>query len=225
VHRQRGFTYLGLIVLVTIIGLVGALTLKADALLRRAAAEEELLETGAMFSAALQSYASVTPPGQPPLPPTLQDLLRDPRFPDPRRHLRKIFVDPMTGKDEWGVVYANGEKGVVAVYSLSQAKPLKIANFDARFANFDNKEHISDWKFTATGQGVLKVAVTTDRRRPDRRHESPPVEPPQVEPPRMDPQPPEPPEAEPREPEPREPEPQPPAPEPPAPADPAPAEP
>jgi hypothetical protein len=36
------------------------------------------------------------------------------------------------------------------VYSLSQARPLKVANFDARFVNFANKEHVSDWKFTAT---------------------------------------------------------------------------
>ncbi|GAB3409497.1 type II secretion system GspH family protein [Massilia agilis] len=172
-RRQHGFTYLGLIVLVTIIGMVGALTLKADALLRRAAAEEELLETGAAFSAALQSYAAATPRGQPTQPPTLQDLLRDPRFPNTRRHLRKIFVDPITGKAEWGIVYANGEKGVVAVYSLSKARPLKVANFDERFAGFAGKEHISDWKFTAAGLGVLqqgqpleKIAVSS-RDRPE----------------------------------------------------------
>lgn len=155
-RRQQGFTYLGLIILITVIGLVGAMTLKADALLRRAAAEEELLEIGAEFSVALQSYAAATPRGQPTQPASLELLLRDPRFPQPRRHLRKIFVDPVTGKAEWGVVYANGEKGVVAVYSLSQAKPLKIGNFDARFANFAGKKHISDWKFTAAGQGILE---------------------------------------------------------------------
>lgn len=148
-NRQTGFTYLGLIILVTVIGMVGALTLKADALLRRAAAEEELLEIGAMFSSALQSYASATPQGQPVQPPGLQDLLLDPRFPVPRRHLRKIFVDPMTGKPEWGIVYANGNRGVIAVYSLSQAKPLKVSNFDPRFSRFENKGRISDWMFTS----------------------------------------------------------------------------
>jgi type II secretory pathway pseudopilin PulG len=155
-RRQQGFTYLGLIILITIIGLVGALTLRADALLRRAAAEEELLEIGAEFGAALQSYAAATPGGQPALPPGLEQLLRDPRFPVPRRHLRKIFVDPMTGRAEWGIVHATGDKGVLAVYSLSRARPLKIANFDARFANFGDKKRISDWKFTAAGQGILQ---------------------------------------------------------------------
>jgi type II secretory pathway pseudopilin PulG len=167
-RREDGFTYLGLIIFVTIIGLVGAATLKVDSLLRRAAAEEELLDIGAAFSAALQSYAAATPQGQPTQPSTLNDLLKDRRFPGVRRHLRKIFVDPLTGRAEWGVVYAGDRAGVLAVYSLSEAKPLKIANFDIRFQNFGNKEHISDWKFTANGQGVVqKVAVTADGRRPD----------------------------------------------------------
>lgn len=156
--REAGFTYLGVIVLVTIIGLVGAAALKVDALLRRAAAEEELLETGAAFSAALQSYAAATPTGQPQQPRTLQDLLKDPRFPGVRRHLRKIFVDPMTGTTEWGVLYQGDHVGVLAVYSRSAARPLKLANFDTRFVGFENKEHISDWKFTANGQAVSQVA-------------------------------------------------------------------
>jgi type II secretory pathway pseudopilin PulG len=147
--RQDGFTYLGLIVLVTVIGLVGAATLKIDSLLRRAAAEEELLGIGAEFSAALASYAAATPKGQLPQPPTLQELLRDPRTPALRRHLRKIFIDPVTGSAEWGIVYVGDRAGVIGVYSLSQAKPLKIGNFDARFVGFDNKQRLSDWKFTA----------------------------------------------------------------------------
>jgi len=153
-RRETGFTYVGLIVLVAIIGLVGAATLKVDSLLRRAAAENELLEIGAAFSEALRSYAAATPPGQPSAPPTLQDLLKDPRFPGTRRHLRKIFVDPVTGRNEWGVLYQGDKIGVLAVYSLSQARPLKVANFDARFPNFENKEHLSEWKFAAMGQGL-----------------------------------------------------------------------
>jgi type II secretory pathway pseudopilin PulG len=152
---QGGFTYVGLIILVMVIGLVGAATLKIDALMQRAAAEEELLAAGAAFSDALRSYAAATPPGQPPQPPTLRELLRDPRSPALVRHLRKLFVDPMTGSTEWGVIYQGDKTGVIGVYSLSQAKPLKVGNFDARFVNFDNKLHISDWKFTASGQGVL----------------------------------------------------------------------
>ncbi|TFW30027.1 type II secretion system protein [Massilia arenosa] len=152
---QGGFTYLGVIVLVMIIGLVTAATLKIDALLRRAAAEEELLEIGAQFSAALRSYAAATPRGQNPQPPTLKELLRDPRVPGLRRHLRKIFVDPMTGKAEWGVMYMGENTGVIGVYSLSDAAPFKVGNFDTRFSNFENKQKISEWRFTASGTGAV----------------------------------------------------------------------
>lgn len=159
--RSAGFTYVGLIVLVAIIGLVGAATLKVDTLLRRVAAEQELLEIGATFSEALRTYAEATPRGQPTQPPSLQELLKDPRFPALRRHLRKVFVDPVTGKAEWGIVWVNpgSHTGVLAVYSLSQAKPFKVANFDARFSNFENKDHISEWKFAASGQAVAQGQV------------------------------------------------------------------
>jgi hypothetical protein len=78
--------------------------------------------------------------------------------PGVRRHLRKIFVDPLTGKAEWGVVYlGDGTTGVVAVHSLSTARPLKVANFDSRFAGLDNADTISAWRFKARdpalGQG------------------------------------------------------------------------
>ncbi len=154
-RAQGGFTYLGLIVLVLVIGMVGAATLKIGALMQRVALENELLETGAAFSEALRSYAAATPQGQPQQPKSLQELLKDPRFPGVRRHLRKVFVDPMTGKAEWGIVYLGDKTGVIGVYSLSAAKPFKVGNFDARFINFENKQKISDWRFTAGGQGLV----------------------------------------------------------------------
>jgi len=155
-RRQQGFTYLSLVILLAILGLVGAAALKVDALLARAAAEQELLEVGAAFSAALDSYAAATPQGKPPQPPTLQDLLKDTRFPGIKRHLRKIFVDPISGKAEWGITYLGDKVGVIGVYSLSQAQPLKLANFDARFQNFENKTHYAEWKFVAKDQGGLE---------------------------------------------------------------------
>lgn len=157
-RRQHGFTYLSLVILLAILGLVGAAALKVESLLARAAAEQELLEIGAAFSAALDSYAAATPAGKPTQPPTLQDLLKDNRFPTIRRHLRKIFVDPISGKAEWGITYVGDKVGVIGVYSLAQAQPLKLANFDERFQNFENKTHYADWKFTANGQGALERA-------------------------------------------------------------------
>jgi type II secretory pathway pseudopilin PulG len=153
-RRQGGFTYLSLIILVAVIGLVAASTLKMGALLQRARAEQELLNIGAEFSDALQSYANATPAGQPPQPPSLKELLKDPRFPGVRRHLRKLFVDPMTGSAEWGVVYLADKVGVIAVYSLSDAKAIKLSNFPSRYQVFEGKSLVSDWRFTMTGKAA-----------------------------------------------------------------------
>lgn len=159
-RRQGGFTYVGVIVLVAIIGLVGAATLRVGILMQRAAAEEELLEIGATFSDALRSYAAATPKGQPTHPQSLGDLLKDPRFPGVRRHLRKLYIDPITGGAEWGLITAGEKGGILGFYSLSDSAPLKISNFDIRFPGFDNRKKISDWKFTATGQNVVATGST-----------------------------------------------------------------
>ncbi|MEV4778261.1 type II secretion system protein [Burkholderia sp. LMU1-1-1.1] len=150
-RRDGGFTYLSLIILVAIIGLVSASALKLGSVLQRSRAEQELLDIGAAFSDALQSYANATPAGFPPQPPSLKELLKDPRFPTVRRHLRKVFVDPMTGKAEWGITYLGDKVGVLAVYSLSDAKPVKIGNFPQRFQGLAGKQKISEWRFAASG--------------------------------------------------------------------------
>ncbi|WP_137175755.1 type II secretion system protein [Massilia sp. HP4] len=193
--RQSGFTYLGLIIFVAIIGLVGAATLKIGSLLQRAAAEEELLEIGAAFSAALDSYAAATPPGASPYPPSLAELLKDPRSPAVRRHLRKVYVDPLTGKAEWGIVYlAGGETGVVAIHSLSPAKPLKIANFDSRFKGLDNKETVSEWRFGAGERSLAPVVTNTQSggpgaQPPQQQPQPPPAQAPSTPPPEAEPEP------------------------------------
>ncbi|MBB3223169.1 type II secretion system protein [Pseudoduganella umbonata] len=153
-----GFTYVGLIILVAIIGLVAATTVRVGVTLQRAQAERDLLHIGEQFSNALKSYAAATPAGQPRQPATLKELLKDPRFPGIRRHLRKIFVDPMTGKAEWGIIYLADNKGILGIYSLSAAQPIKISNFSARFQAFNGKQKISEWVFTFDGQEPLPPA-------------------------------------------------------------------
>ncbi|QBE62498.1 type II secretion system protein [Pseudoduganella lutea] len=150
-----GFTYVGLIILVAIIGLVAATTVRVGVTLQRAQAERDLLHIGEQFSNALKSYAAATPAGQPPQPPTLKELLKDPRFPGTRRHLRKIFIDPMTGKAEWGIRYLADNRGILGIYSLSAATPIKVANFPSRFQAFNGKQKISEWVFTFDGQEPL----------------------------------------------------------------------
>lgn len=149
---ERGFTYLGLLILVAIIGIASATSLQAGAALQRRAAEEELLDIGMAFRNALISYANATPMGQKRAPSSLQDLLKDPRYPNPRRHLRKLYADPLTGKEEWGVIEAQDGGGIIGVYSLSNARPIKTGNFEAVFQGFAGKTSYREWRFMAVTQ-------------------------------------------------------------------------
>jgi type II secretory pathway pseudopilin PulG len=240
IGKQRGFTYLSVVILVAVIGLVGAATLRLGVTMQRAAAEEELLRIGAEFSDALQSYAAATPPGQPTFPPSLKELLKDPRFPQVRRHLRRIYVDPVTGKPEWGLMRAGinkpgspgaapgaalasamsaSEGGIIGIYSLSTSEPIKIGNFPQRFAGFNGKAHISDWKFTAeTAQSPVTTAVKPPQNsaQPSNPLQPQPQQPPGMPPPMQTPKP-----APQEPPQPAEPPPEPAA-EPPEKAEPAP---
>jgi type II secretory pathway pseudopilin PulG len=73
--EHQGFTYVSMIVLVFIVGLTAAMTVKLGAILSRRSAESELLMAGATFIEALSSYADATEPGQPRSPNSLDELL------------------------------------------------------------------------------------------------------------------------------------------------------
>jgi type II secretory pathway pseudopilin PulG len=144
---NQGFTYIGLMILVAVIGIVSAASLQVGVIAQRRAAEESLLDIGEEFRNALTSYANATPDGLPREPASLQDLLKDPRYPSPRRHLRKLYPDPLTGKEEWGIQTSRDGLRIVGIFSLSEERPIKIGNFDTAFQHFSNKASYRDWVF------------------------------------------------------------------------------
>jgi type II secretory pathway pseudopilin PulG len=152
---SRGFTYIGLLIFVAIVGLISAATVQIGSVMERREAEEQLLDIGKEFSDALTRYANATPPGQPRFPMSLQDLLKDPRYPDMRRYLRKVYADPLTGKEEWGTISPSGMPGIAGIYSLSDGKPIKIGNFEAPFQQFADKESYKEWQFMAASQTAI----------------------------------------------------------------------
>lgn len=149
-HRrgQAGFTYLGLLLVIAVISLTAAVTLQTGAILERRKAEDELIFVGLQFKAAIRSYFESTPPGTPAAAPRrLEDLLRDPRFPNAKRHLRKIYLDPMTGSTDWGVIRTADGNGILGVYSKSRSAPIRIANFPDEVFHFEGKKRFADWVF------------------------------------------------------------------------------
>ena len=148
----RGFTYIGLLIFLALLSLAAAATLQLGSVAQQRSDEAELLFIGSQFTAALSSYYAATPVGQNRFPQKVEDLLRDPRYPGVRRHLRRVYVDPMTGNSQWDLIAAP-DSGFMGVSSLSSRAPLKVAGFNAAYADFADKKKYSEWQFIALPAG------------------------------------------------------------------------
>ena len=149
-RRDHGFTYLGLLFAVALSA--GALAVAASLWSTEAKRdrETELLFVGHQMRVAIGDYRDEAPAGQSHVfPRSLDDLVDDKRWPTRRRHLRKVFTDPMTGKAEWGIVQGPGGS-VMGVFSQSEAAPLKRGGFAARDSDFADAASYRDWQFVYT---------------------------------------------------------------------------
>lgn len=158
---QRGYSYLWLLFVVALMALGMAVATQVHVTASQRDKERELIAIGRQFRSAIASYYEgpsdlrlgvVTAPVVPGerdysrYPSTLADLLRDPRFPNVRRHLRKVFVDPMTGRSDWGLVMRDGR--LIGVHSLSKRRPIRQAGFEPDNAHFENTRSYSEWVFS-----------------------------------------------------------------------------
>jgi len=144
--KQGGSVYLMMLFVVAFIGLAAAAASGVWATQRQRDREQELLVIGSEFERAIQSYYESSPGLIKSYPPQLEELLKDNRFLYPKRHLRQIYVDPMTGARDWKLVLAP-QGGVMGVASTSDKKPMKTQRFDDRHQQFAGKEKYSEWQF------------------------------------------------------------------------------
>ncbi|AZN35478.1 type II secretion system protein [Iodobacter ciconiae] len=158
---QSGFTYLWVLLLVAFMGVALTLAVEVDQTISQRDREKSLLAIGRQFQRAIGSYyESQHPGGKKEYPASLDDLLQDPRYPGIKRHLREIFVDPITGKAEWGFKRIAGR--IVAVYSLSEKTPIKQANFEVGFEYLQGAKKYNDWIFAYPSDLLLKPSDGDD---------------------------------------------------------------
>ena len=146
---ERGFTYIWMLFAVALAGIVLAAAGQLWQTEARREKEVDLMFTGEQFRRAIGAYYESSPGMPKRYPDSLERLLFDDRFPIAKRHLRKIFFDPMTGRAEWGLIRRPG-LGIVGVHSLSTQKPFKRANFHERYATFGGALSYQDWTFVYT---------------------------------------------------------------------------
>jgi len=156
---QRGMLLLGVLVIMAL-GSWSAVTAAqrwADA--RQRDAEAELLLVGMEYQRAIESYYFRSPAGLRQFPTRLEDLLTDPRYPAPVRHLRQLYRDPMAPASGWGLIRQGNS--IVGLYSQAPGAPIKVANFDPALRGFDGAERYSGWRFTARIQPTGAAGLRT----------------------------------------------------------------
>lgn len=120
----RGFTYVIVLLLIALLsfGLSIAGPRWADAAQRER--EAELVRIGALYAQAITRYHEASPGSLKQYPPSLESLLADGRFVGVRRHLRRLYTDPLVPGRPLGVLRA-ADGTVRGVFSTSAAQPLR----------------------------------------------------------------------------------------------------
>jgi len=156
---EGGFIYLMALMIVMVMGIMLAKTGQSWQQLMQREKEEELLFRGSQIQDALTRWHRPAGGGHVATPLTdLKHLLRDPRTAGTVRHLRKLYPDPMTGK-EWELIRDTG-RGIIGVSSSSELKPFKVDNFPEPLKEFTNKKTYHEWHFVV--QAVAAPPVEQD---------------------------------------------------------------
>ena len=140
----RGFTYVGLLALIVLIGIMLAAAGEVVATAAQRERETQLLWVGHEYRAAIGRYWN----RKRAYPHSLQELIGGaPDDPVQFRCLRRLYPDPMTNAVDWTLVPAlNG--GIMGVASSSKRAPLKSGHFDGADQPFADAKAYSDWEFT-----------------------------------------------------------------------------
>jgi type II secretory pathway pseudopilin PulG len=143
---MRGVTFVALLAILAVIaaGLAAAGEMwHAQAQRER---EQELLRVGVLYARAIASYRAASPGNRKEFPPSLQALLLDHRFPGTRRHLRRLYGDPMLPGQPWGLVTA-ADGTIRGVYSRSEAQPWRTEPTDLGVVALPAAQHYNQWQF------------------------------------------------------------------------------
>ncbi len=141
-RNANGFAYIGLLVAIVLLGAALASIGAVWTVQAQRERELELLWRGDAIRQAIRLYVISGAH----YPMELQDLVSDERAAKPKRYLRRIYEDPMTGAADWTLIRA-GDGGIMGVASASQAAPLKRKGFSDLDAAFEDSDCYCTWQF------------------------------------------------------------------------------
>jgi len=146
--RQAGFTYIWLLAALAILGLFLAVVGPMWATQAQREREGELLRVGTAYAKAIERYYAMSPGGVKTLPKRVDDLLLDPRFAAPVRHLRTAYPDPIDPSHAMEpILDASGQW--LGVHSTSTTTPLRQVEWTDGHHVIAPAAHYKDWQFLA----------------------------------------------------------------------------
>jgi type II secretory pathway pseudopilin PulG len=147
-RAQAGFTYLWLLAALAVLGIGMAAAGPLWAMQAQREREAELMHVGVACAQAIERYWRLSPPGARQLPRSVDDLLLDPRFPTPVRHLRTAYGDPMQPGQplEW---IRGPDGGLRGVASTSERQPLRQVPWTDGRHTLEPASRYRDWQFLA----------------------------------------------------------------------------
>jgi type II secretory pathway pseudopilin PulG len=143
---ERGFTYVAMLIALALFGIGLAALGEAWSAASQRDKEEELIMIGKAYVRAIGNYYTRSPGSVRKYPAKLEDLLEDTRFVGTERHLRRLYRDPITNAEQWGVVSAP-DGGVMGVYSLSEKSPLRKQPLRLANGTMISGARYADWQF------------------------------------------------------------------------------
>lgn len=152
-RTQQGVTYLWMLFLVFLLGLGLGKGLEVQSMLLQRQAEAELVQVATAYREAIRRYYLASPGPERRYPARLEDLLRDPRSAVPRRFLRQLYPDPVSGKAFLAVPAPEG--GIHGVRSPSPRAPVRqVLPAGAVGLEGPVVTRYSDWGFVYAGEGA-----------------------------------------------------------------------
>jgi hypothetical protein len=151
--------------------------------------EAELLWRGGEIARALNRYHAVPVNGASRYPAMLEELVEDRRLADPRYHLRRLYLDPYSGRADWALL-RDEQGGIVGVHSRSTAPALARVGVPAVAADSSSvndgprdRPRVSQWHFLAgatephavAASAPVELSKTVPGRRPSAHPSTAPV--------------------------------------------------
>ena len=164
---RHGVALLGLLVLLALGGMASLRYGEGAAAARQHEQESRLLWVGNQYRRAIESYYFATPGPAKHLPVRLENLLRDDRFPQPVRHLRKLYPDPLAPDTPWGLLKRGSQ--IVGIYSQAEGTPFRSVDLGPGLESMQGAGSYADWRFMfvprtgpAGGAVAPRPAASTD---------------------------------------------------------------